>query len=49
MRTLEIIVIPFLIGAVVHFAPIWLSIPAALVLGMVWVGACILVAQEEKQ
>ena len=32
-------IIPFVFGALVEFAPAWIWMPAALVLGVLWLGA----------
>ena len=40
-----IVIIPFLIGAVINFTPIWFWIPFTLVFGALFIGSCIVIAE----
>ena len=45
---LHIIALPFVISAAVEFLPAWVYWPIALLGGMVWLGACVILAEKEK-
>lgn len=45
---LNIIVLPFVISASIEFLPAWLHFPIALLGGMMWLGACVIVAEKEQ-
>ena len=43
------IVLPFVIGAFANYAPWWVSIPAYVVFGAMWVGTCILIREGKDK
>jgi len=45
---LHIITLPFVISAAVEFLPAWLYWPTSLICAMAWVGACVMLTEEEK-
>ena len=45
---LHIIALPFVISAAVEFLPAWLYWPTSLICAMAWVGACVMLTEEEK-
>jgi hypothetical protein len=47
--TIQVMVIPFVIGAALEFLPRWLSWPATLLGGMLWVGSCIMLAEKKDE
>ena len=40
--------LPFLMGAVTHFFDAWVYIPADILMGIIWLGACTLVAEDHR-
>jgi len=45
---LHIIFLPFVISASIEFLPDWLHFPIALIGGMAWFGACLIVAEKDQ-
>lgn len=45
---LHIIFLPFVISASIEFLPSWLNFPIALLGGMMWFGACLIVAEKDQ-
>jgi hypothetical protein len=43
---LNIIFLPFVISASIEFLPSWLHFPIALLGGITWFGACLIVAEK---
>jgi len=46
---LHIIILPFVVSASFEFLPAWLYWPLAIVCGMVWVGACLILADDKGE
>jgi len=45
---LHIIILPFVVSASFEFLPAWVHWPVALIGGMAWVGACVILVEKEK-
>jgi len=43
---LHIFVMPFVISAAIEFLPAWLYLPISLLGGMMWLGACAILAES---
>jgi hypothetical protein len=46
---LHIIILPFVISAAVEFLPAWLYWPIALIGGMAWLGAWVILMEKENK
>jgi len=46
---LHIITLPFVISAAVEFLPAWVYWPIALIGGMAWFGACVILIEKEQK
>jgi hypothetical protein len=45
---LHIITLPFVISASIEFLDAWLYLPICLIGGMIWGGACVILAEKEQ-
>jgi hypothetical protein len=45
---LHIIILPFVISASFEFLPAWLYWPLAVICGMSWLGACVVLAEGKS-
>jgi len=46
---LHIVFLPFVVSASFEFLPVWLYWPIALIGGMAWFGACLIVAEKGQE
>jgi hypothetical protein len=42
----QIVIVPFVVSASIEFLPSWLYLPICLIGGMIWLGACAILAES---
>jgi len=43
-----ILLLPFVLSSIIRFFDAWIYLPAVLVLGMLWFGACVSIVESKK-